>query len=145
VGGVIEGALKNIPGIAFSCFDFHSPDYKAVEPFIRPMVEQLLEHPLPAGTFLNVNFPEGAIRGVKLARQGMGYWIESVEKRIHPEGHPYYWLGGKWAEHVEHEESDVYVLQQGYGAAVPINVNEMTDHSVLKQHKQRFDQLFNRH
>ena len=142
VGGVIEGALKKIPGIAFSCFDFQSPNYRAVEHFILPIVEQVLSHPLPEGTFLNVNFPQGQARGVKLARQGMGYWVESIEERTHPEGHPYYWLGGKWAEHQEHEESDVHLLRQGYAAAVPINVNEMTDHLVLKQHKARFDQFF---
>lgn len=143
VGGVIEGALRNVPGIAFSCFDFQSPDYKAVEHFVLPLVEQILEHPLPQGTFLNVNFPqETPVRGIKLARQGMGYWIESISKRLHPEGHPYYWLGGKWLDHPEHEESDVYLLQQGYAAVVPINVNEMTDHHALKNHKERFDRFF---
>lgn len=144
VGGVIEGALRNIPGVAFSCADFQSPDYKAVEHFILPIAEQLIEHPLPKGTFLNVNFPATTpIRGVKLARQGMGYWIESIQERVHPEGHPYYWLGGKWVNEIEHEESDVYLLEQGYGAAVPIHVNEWTDHHFLNNHKERFDRLFN--
>jgi 5'-nucleotidase len=143
VGGVIEGALRNVPGIAFSCADFQSPDYKAVEHFIQPMVAQLFEHPLPSGTFLNVNFPMAdPIRGIKLARQGMGYWIESIQEGLHPEGHPYYWLGGKWVDQVEHEESDVYLLQQGYAAAVPIHVNEWTDHVFLKNHKERFELLF---
>jgi len=143
VGGVIEGALRNVPGIAFSCADFQSPNYKAIEHFIVPLIEQLFEHPLPNGTFLNVNFPEAVpARGIKLARQGMGYWIESTEQRLHPEGHPYYWLGGKWVDHQEHEESDVYLLQQGYAAAVPIHVSEWTDHHFLNNHKERFDRHF---
>jgi 5'-nucleotidase len=143
VGGVIEGALRNVPGIAFSCADFQNPDYKAAEHFILPIVEQIFAHPLPSGTFLNVNFPlTTPIRGVKLARQGKGYWIESIQERLHPEGHPYYWLGGKWVEEKEHEESDVSLLQQGFGAAVPIHVNEWTDHAFLNEHKERFDRLF---
>ncbi len=32
VGGVIEGVLRNIPGIAFSCVDFDNPDYKELSP-----------------------------------------------------------------------------------------------------------------
>lgn len=143
VGGVIEGALRNVPGIAFSCADFQSPDYKAALHFILPIVDQILEHPLPSGTFLNVNFPlTTPIRGIKLARQGKGYWIESIQERLHPEGHPYYWLGGKWVKESEHEDSDVFLLQEGYGAAVPIHVNEWTDHMFLNEHKERFDRLF---
>jgi 5'-nucleotidase len=144
VGGVIEGALRNIPGIAFSCADFQSPDYKAAEQYILPIVEQIVMHPLPGGTFLNVNFPlTSPIKGVKLARQGMGYWIESIEERLHPEGHPYYWLGGKWVDAIEHGESDVFLLQQGYAAAAPIHVNEWTDHVFLKDNKERFNARFN--
>ena len=145
IGGVIEGALRNVPGIAFSCFNLQNPDYKAVEDLIWPVVQHLLDNPLPKGTFLNVNFPEAnPIRGIKLARQGMSYWIESISQRVHPEGHPYYWLGGKWLDHPEHEESDVSLLQQGYAAAVPINVNKLTDYFVLKNHKGHFDQVFSK-
>jgi len=114
-----------------------------VEPYIFPLIAHLLEHPLPKGTFLNVNFPDtDPIRGIKLARHGMGYWLESISERLHPEGHLYYWLGGKWAEHPEEEDSDVRLLEQGYAAAVPINLNTVTDHSVLTHHKERFDKIF---
>lgn len=145
VGGVVEGALRGIPGIALSCCDFVSPNYHEVTPYILPMIQDLIAHPLPSGTFLNVNFPlTSPVRGIKLARQGMGYWIEDITQRTHPEGHPYYWMGGKWVEVAEEENSDVYLLQQGFAAAVPVNVNEMTDHAVLKQHKERFDHRFNK-
>ena len=143
VGGVIEGALRGIPGIALSCVDFTAPNYSQVTPYILPLIQELISHPLPAGTFLNINFPQHSpVRGIKLARQGMGYWIEDISQRTHPEGHPYYWMGGKWVEVAEEQNSDVYLLEQGYAAAVPVNVNEMTDHGFLKQHKERFDGRF---
>lgn len=146
VGGVVEGALRGIPGIALSCVDFTSPNYEEVTPYILPLIQELIAHPLPSGTFLNINFPHcSPIHGIKLARQGMGYWIEDISERKHPEGHPYYWMGGKWVEVAEEENSDVYLLRQGYGAAVPVNVNEMTDHGVLKQRKERFDGRFKKH
>ncbi len=144
IGGVIEGTLRNVPGIAFSCSDFVNPDYKKAAPLIAPLVQHLLEHPLPKGTLLNVNFPETEeILGIKMARQGKGLWVEDPDKRTHPEGHHYYWLGGKWQDHDEHEESDVHLLKQGYAAAVPIHINELTDLAHFHERKERFNKFFN--
>ena len=144
VGGVIEGVLRNIPGIAFSSVDAASPHYKQAQPFILPLIHHCLEHPLPKGTLLNVNFPSiPTILGIKLAKQGRGFWVEDPDKRLHPEGHSYYWLGGKWQEHEEEEESDVHLLKQGYAAAVPIHVSELTDLSHFQEHKERFNKLLN--
>ena len=103
VGGVIEGVLRGVPGIAFSCSDFAAPNYKMAEEHVLSIVKHLLEHPMPKGTLLNVNFPETeVIRGVKMARQGMGYWMENLEERIHPEGNTYYWMVGAWRERGGH-------------------------------------------
>lgn len=143
IGGVIEGALRDVPGIAFSCSDFANPDYKQVQPLISPLVKYIVEHPLPKGTLLNVNFPEGnELRGLRLARQGKGYWIEDPDHRLHPEGHSYFWLGGKWFEQEEDEESDVSLLRQGYAAAVPIHINELTDLNHFNERKTHFNALF---
>ncbi len=143
IGGVIEGILRNIPGIAFSCVDYTNPDYKKAIHLITPLVMHMIEHPLPKGTLLNVNFPETKeILGIKMARQGRGYWIEDLDKRVHPEGHPYYWLGGKWHEHDEHEDSDVHLLKTGYAAAVPIHVSELTDLDHFHDRKDHFNKFF---
>ncbi len=143
VGGVIEGILRNVPGIAFSCVDFANPDYQITQQHITPIVKHLLNNPLPKGTLLNVNFPNTPeIKGIKMARQGMGYWTENPQERVHPEGHSYYWLGGKWKDHDEHEDSDVALLQQGYATAVPIHASELTDHVFLEKSKADFDRLF---
>jgi 5'-nucleotidase len=143
VGGVIEGTLRNLPGIAFSCVNFVNPDYGRTHGMIASLVDHCLTHPLPKGTLLNVNFPETKeMLGMRWARQGKGYWIEDPEKREHPEGHSYYWLGGKWHDHDEDEESDVHLLKKGYAAVVPIHVNEMTDHALFASKKESFNALF---
>lgn len=141
IGGVTEGALRGIPGIAFSSVEFDNPRYEMIESYIFPLVQHALEHPLSSGTILNVNFPTSfdSFRGVRLARQGRGLWIESPDERTHPNGDPYYWHGGIWSHHDEHEESDVALLSQGYVTAVPIHVDEMTDHSFLKDRKKLFE------
>src|SRR3990167_991382 len=99
IGGVIEGVLKGLPGIAFSFSDFELPPLSMTKKYIYPLIRHVLDHPLPTGALLNVNFPfnchEG-IKGFRYAKQGKGRWLESPDQRLHPEGMPYYWLGGKW-------------------------------------------------
>lgn len=143
IGGVIEGVLRNVPGIAFSCVDFLNPDYKQCQHLIQPIVSHILQYPLPKGTILNVNFPETAeLKGLKLARHGLGFWIEDPDKRTHPEGHSYFWHGGKWFDHEEDEESDVYLLRQGFATAVPIHVHELTDLKMFRERKEHFENAF---
>lgn len=145
VGAVIEGTIRNVPGIAFSCFDFHESFYEQAEKYIYPVVKHFLEQPLPSGTLINVNFPKRIhqkLKGFKMARQGKSHWIDNPDRRKHPEGSTYFWLGGKWNECDEHEESDVALLEQGYMTAVPIHVNEMTDLDLLGKHKNTFEDLF---
>ncbi len=145
VGGVIEGIMHNIPGIAFSCYDFHDPAYATAEKYIPLIVRHILQHPLPNGTFLNVNFPPkhlNEIKGIKLTRQGKEYWVENPDKREHPnQGNSYYWLGAKLAKFEEEADSDIPLLQQGYLTAVPVHVGELTDHHHLTAHRDHFEQL----
>lgn len=147
VGGVIEGALRRIPGIAFSCEDHEHPDFEAAKKYVLSIVQHTFDHPLPMGTILNVNFPNlnQPVYGIKLARQGLGYWIDNPNERIHPtDGTPYFWLGGKWEHHDEPQESDVALLQKGYITAVPIHILEMTHQNMIRDHKELFEEKLNR-
>lgn len=145
VGGIIEGVLKGVPGIAFSFSDFDTPPVSATKKYIWGLIEYVLKTPLPTGSFLNVNFPVNCaeeIKGVRLGRQGKGYWTEAPEKRTHPEGTPYYWLGGQWRPFEEDSDSDVSHLEQGYIAAAPIHVQDLTDLKAYGEHKKQIDALF---
>jgi 5'-nucleotidase len=145
VGGIIEATMRHIPGIAFSCEDFDQPNYLAFESDVFPLVDYVLKHPLPKGTFLNVNFPSRFgknHKGCSFARQGMGYYKESPVQGMHPDGWPYYWMGGCWEEHKEHEESDVHLLRQGFISVVPIHIHELTDLDTFHSRKTHFESLF---
>jgi 5'-nucleotidase len=145
VGGIIEGVLKGIPGIAFSFSDFDVPSLSATKQYFFPLISHILKNPLPTGSFLNVNFPlncDKEIKGIKLSKQGKGYWSEAPEQRLHPEGTPYYWLGGKWSAFEEEIDSDVSYLEQGYIAAAPIHVLNLTDQTAYQSHKEGIDSLF---
>jgi len=148
VAAVIEGIMHNVPGIAFSVSDYFNPVYAAVEAYIPSIIDYILTHPLPAGTFLNVNFPknlESGIKGVLYAKQGKEYWAEKPEQREHPaEGHAYYWLGAKLAECQEDRDSDIALLKEGYATAVPIQVCDLTHHAHVKEHRKHFESFTNR-
>jgi len=146
IGGVIEGVLRHIPGIAFSCEGFLNPNFHIAAKYIAAIVQHVLDEPLPKGTFLNINFPteNGDIVGFKLARQGKGYWLENLHERLHPDGKPYYWLGGVWNTQEEHEDSDVRYLREGYMTAVPIHIEELTHHGLIEDRKATFEDLFHK-
>lgn len=148
VAGVMEGVLHDIPGIAFSCWDFIQPDYNPTAPYISAIIHHVLENPLPKGTLLNVNFPPnetGKIKGIKLTRQGKEYWAEKPEKRFHPaDAFHYYWLGARLAQFEEEEDSDIKWLRAGYVAAVPIRIDN-TDHHHLQERKHHFEKIDIKH
>lgn len=146
VAAAIESVLHGVPSIAFSCDDYWDTDYRMAHNHVPKIVEHVLEHPLPHGTLLNVNFPSKnlqGIKGYKMTRQGMEFWVEDPIERSHPaDRHAYYWLGAKLAQFDEHEDCDVVWLKKGYVTAVPIHVNELTDHKHLSLRKAHFDALY---
>ena len=146
VAGIIEGVMHEIPGVAFSCWDLFNPGFSEAAKYVPAIVNHVIEHPLPRGSLLNVNFPSYSgefIKGFKMTRQGQEYWAENPDKRHHPtEGSAYYWLGSRLAEFEEEEDSDIAWLKQGYLTAVPIHINELTDHAHLRCSKAHFEKLF---
>lgn len=147
VAAIIEGTLHGIPGIAFSLGNYYNPCFSKVESYIPQIVNYVLNHSLPEGTFLNVNFPEHSdkeVKGIRMARQGKEYWAENPEMRNHPvEGHSYYWLGLKLAQFEEAEDSDITWLQKGYATAVPIYIGELTNDYHIHHHKEIFETFVN--
>ena len=142
VGAVIEGVLRNIPGIAFSCENGSRPNYHVAQKYVLSIIEYVLQNPLETGSFLNVNFPEAAenlVKGFKYTRQGKGRWTEDPALHVETESGPSYWLGGKPEELDEQEDCDISYLRKGYLTAVPIHVHELTCIEELKRKKEDFE------
>lgn len=131
VAAALEGTSLGIPSIAFSLrvgeedLDFaHAADY-------APRIARaVLERGLPPRTLLNVNFPMGKPRGVRVAPQGGHYWKDAVHKRVDPDGHEYYWVSGTPTGDTE-PDSDFAVVTAGYVAVTPIKM-DLTAHEMLE-------------
>ncbi|NGX56896.1 MAG: 5'-nucleotidase SurE [Candidatus Anoxychlamydiales bacterium] len=144
LGCVIEGAMRGFLGIAFSCHEFMNPNYKKILKYIPKIIDFFLENKPDEGTIINVNFPskDKEIKGFKLARQGQSRWLEKPDKRLHPEGYDYYWLGVHWKDYKEEANSEIEHLKEGYITATPVHVNELTDHKYLNLKKDEFENSF---
>ena len=108
-------------------------DFSALLPYIRRITEEVLEHGLPAGICLNVNFPDVAeFKGVRICRQTNGTWEKEWKVCTHPRGGEYYWLTGQFVNHEpEAVDSDHWALNHGYVAITPTQI-DVTAYSIIK-------------
>lgn len=124
MGAVIEATALGIDAIGFSLLN-HNPeaDFSGCVPYVRHIVGNVLEKGLPADVSLNVNIPRlpaSEIKGIRICHEAKAKWIDSFEKRLDPQGRPYWWLTGKFECDNPPESSDEWALSHGYVSIVPI-------------------------
>ena len=136
MSAAVEAGIEGIPAIGFSLADFSwNADFEATKPFIKKIALQVLEHSLPDGTVLNVNFPKlkgKDIKGIKICRQAKARWMERFDKRQTPYGKDYYWLTGEFVNQDKGEDTDEFALANGYVSVVPVQF-DMTAHHAIQQ------------
>lgn len=125
MGAVIEATTLGLDSIGFSLLN-HNPeaDFSGCLPSVRHIIGYVLKHGLPTDVSLNVNIPRldaGAIKGIKICHEAKAQWRDSFEKRIDPQGRPYWWLTGKFVCDNPDETSDEWALANGYVSVVPIH------------------------
>ncbi|MEB3343794.1 5'/3'-nucleotidase SurE [Okeania sp.] len=135
VSAAMEGAVQNIPGIAFSLGSYTSREFEFAARFAQSLVQKIESQPLENLMLLNVNIPaveEQEIAGVKITRQGIRRYIDVFEKRVDPRGKTYYWLAGEVQEDVEETDdqllaanlpTDVQAIREKYITITPLQYN----------------------
>ena len=141
MGVVMEGCMKYIPSVAFSLCD-HDPDadFEPLRPYVERYTRYVLEHGLPKGVCLNINFPKleaptsesslsgpsmptpcaGQYNGVRVCRMAHGSWLNEVTTCHHPRGYDYHWMVGHYRnDEPEAEDTDRWALDHGYVAITP--------------------------
>ncbi|MDE5423810.1 5'/3'-nucleotidase SurE [Ancylomarina sp. DW003] len=136
MGATIEGCLAGIPSVGFSLDSFESKaDFSQCVKFGRKIFENVVKNGLPRSICLNVNFPVGDIKGVRVCRQADGMWKEEFDHRKDPFGGDYYWLTGHFKNAEPHaDDTDESAIKEGYASIVPTQV-DMTAHHVLENLK----------
>ncbi len=140
MSAAVEGAIESIPSIGFSYDDFsYDADFEACRPYIREIARQVLEHGLPIGSLLNVNFPRERINGVKVCRQADAKWAEEFDERVDPYQRPYYWMTGKFVLNDRGEDTDVWALKNGFVSIVPVQFDMTAHHAIPILNNWSFD------
>lgn len=142
MAAAIEGCLYGVSSAGFSLNNFSpSADFSGCDEYVRIVMKQIIENPLPKGVCLNVNIPQtpaGEIKGIKVCRQSKGNWKEEFEKRKDPMGKTYYWLTGIFQNHEpESVDTDEWALANNFVSIVPVTV-DMTAHWYINDLKIKF-------
>jgi 5'-nucleotidase len=134
ISAAFEGALLNIPSIAFSALVGEHFSFDRCAEVAGELTRiALTEHKDPR-VILNVNFPLGEFKGVRIVTLGQRVYTEGVIERKDPRGRSYFWIGG-W-EPVWHpgEDTDFDAVQKGYVAITPLHL-DLTDHRSIPRLK----------
>lgn len=128
MGAVLEGCMNGIPSIGFSLLH-HSlqADFSLSSTFVTEIIARQIEHPLPAGTALNVNIPSRIVpAGIRTCRAAKGHWSEEYQEYTDPHGRPFFLLTGRFVdEEPDATDTDEYWLKKGYISVVPV-LTDMT-------------------
>jgi 5'-nucleotidase len=136
MGAAIEGCLHGVPAIGFSLCDFDpDADFTRAKMWVARIFQSVAENGLPMYTCLNVNIPQGEIRGVEVCRQTAGKWVEEVERRTDPHQRDYFWLAGFFKNfEPDTPGTDIFALDNQKVSVVPVSV-DMTCHETFNQMK----------
>jgi len=135
MSAAIEAGIEGVPAIGFSLLDYRwNADFEQSKNFISKITLNALNNGIPKGVVLNVNIPsvrKSDIKGVKICRQAMAYWIEEFDKRKNPLGQEYYWLTGKFINEDLGEDTDEWALNNNFISIVPVKF-DLTAHHAIK-------------
>ena len=127
VAAAIEGALRGSVGIAFSMAPRPTSASRSVT-FAAQLVYAALNHPLRAGTVLNVNLPGCGESTYAWTSLGRRRYEDDVHERMDPRGRPYYWIGGGVSGHDEIPGSDCDAVARGIASVSPLHLG-LTDYA----------------
>ena len=137
VAGALEGCAQGVPAIAFSqdVSRREELDFNPALPWAQRIAAWVIQHGLPAKTFLNVNFPAHAPKGLNVTRLSTFRYEGRIVEREDPGGVPYYWIAGR-IEAIHEEDSDMEAIEQNLVSVTPVHL-DLTDYSfkaVLERH-----------
>ncbi len=123
LGAAREAALVGLPAMAVSLRGDQEKDYAAAAAYVRRLVEEFRgEHLLKPGFLLNVNFPAGDWKGVRVTRLSMTPRPDHFERRVSPQGRVYFWP--VWEQLADDAEgTDVWALVRGYVTLTPMTLD----------------------
>lgn len=143
VAAAMEATLMGVPALAvsLSAKSFKYGDFYHASAVALQLAKTILEHGLPADTFLNANVPDTKPLGIQLTRQGKRVYEEGVVKNRDPRGRTYYWIGAGELSFQDLPGTDFHAVHNGYVSVTPLHL-DLTNYAALERLRQwRLDDL----
>ncbi|MGN7291383.1 5'/3'-nucleotidase SurE [Rhizobium sp. SAFR-030] len=137
VAAAIEGTIQGVRSLALSQAvrmedGVRTLPWGVAETHAPALIQKLMTQDLPAGTFLNVNFPAcapDAVAGLSVTAQGRTDFALVVDERQDGRGNPYFWLRFGTRTGQFDEGSDIHAVRADRISVTPLKL-DLTDHSV---------------
>ena len=134
VAAAIEGLIERKPSIALSCNSskVSTEEYEEAAKYTVALIQKL-EGNLDKldEIILNVNFPKGDKKGVKITKLGERVYNNVMDDRKSLRGQRYVWMGGDLADVPQDKDSDIVAVENGYVSITPVHI-DMTNLSKMK-------------
>ncbi len=131
VTAALEGAIHAVPSVAFSLARRdadHPQDYAEAARIACIVVEQVLARRLPLLTILNVNIPDGHVKGIRVTRQGIRIYRDALEHL----GSAVRIVGEPPSGVFEELGTDLWAVHNGYASITPIHL-DLTAHRYVSE------------
>lgn len=139
VSAAAEGVIMGSPAISVSLNSYRNDvDFSFSARFTRRVVSAVMEQGIDRNTLLNINIPvlpAEEVKGIRISKLGARNYDNLFEERHDPRGNTYYWLGGGVLKEEQHEDSDVYAVEQGYISITPIHL-DLTNYNLMDKYQQ---------
>lgn len=125
VAAALEATLMGVPAIAVSLVSdsFGERDFVEAAAFTARLAALVIKNRLPIDTFFNVNIPVGALKGVRITRQGKRIYEDVIVEKKDPRGRKYYWIGGGELGFHNIEGTDFHAVHAGYLSITPLHLD----------------------
>jgi len=134
VAAAMEATLMGVPALAVSLVAerFLKEDFFWGGRWAARIAAYVLEHGLPADTFLNVNIPAKQPLGLRLTRQGKRRYADAVVQNLDPRGRAYYWIGAGELSFHDLDGTDVHAVHRGLVSMTPLHL-DLTNYAAFER------------
>lgn len=129
VSAALEAALSGIPALAISLSNIKAhavEDYTEAARVALIVARSMLQHDLPPLTILNLNVPRGAVKGLRLTRQGVRIYRDELAQ----DGNRVQIVGEPPTGILDEAGTDIWAVHNGYASLTPIHL-DMTAHRYM--------------
>lgn len=127
VGGAREGLMHGVRSLSFSLAVTRPVPFEQAAPYVRRVLETVVDSQWPEHTMLNVNIPSREMFmdpvGYKVCTLGTRVFDNKTGVYTDPMGNRHGWIGGRDFAMKGNSSTDCYWIQKGYVTMTPLTWN----------------------